>query len=265
MNKFRAIFIDTFWEIRSGKMLYIYGAVALFTAFMLAIIPEIKIGGEDIFGSEMIGEGIIGGISGMFFEQFIGFMIFLIYLGTAWLIPAFLKKGRVELALSKPIDRKSMLTQKYISLYFISILIMTVVSIIIWLVLSIRIDNFDTGIFSSLSAGYVEFFVIFSIIFAFGVITRSGAFALMSYFLVKIVSGLLASREIVYNFVNEGPLTYLLDTLYYILPKFKDMNESLKNFIADNPNIDYFPIWSTLLFALVLYAVTAWVFQKRDY
>jgi len=251
MNKFKAILIDSFWEIRAGKMLYIYAVVALFTAFVMAIVPSIKIGGEDILSSDMIGEGVIGGISGMFFEQFIGFMIFLIY--------------RIELSLSKPISRLNLLTNKYLSLYLISIIILTVVSITIWLVLSFRIDNFDTGIFSSLLAGYIEYFVIFSIIFAFGVITRSGAFALMAYFLVKIVSGLLASREMVYSFVEEGTLTYFLDTLYHILPKFQDMNKSLMAYIADDPNIAYYPIWSTLLFAIVLYGLTAWVFQKRDY
>ena len=265
MNKFKAIFIDSFWEIRAGKMLYIYAVVALLTAFVMALIPSIEIGGQSILNGEMIGESVIGGMSGMFFEQFIGFMIFLIYLGTAWLIPAFLKKGRIELSLSKPISRLSLLTQKYLSLYLVSILILTIVSIIVWVVLSFRLDNFDTGIFVSLTAGYIEFFVIFSIIFAFGVITRSGAFALMAYFLVKIVSGLLASREMAYNFVEEGTLTYFLDTLYHILPKFKDMNKSLMAFIADDPFIDYYPIWSTLLFAILLYSITAWVFQKRDY
>lgn len=265
MNKFKAIFIDSFWEICAGKMLYIYSAVALFMAFIMILFPSIKIDGQSILNGEVIGEGIIGGMSGMFFDQFIGFMIFLIYLGTAWLIPAFLKKGRIELSLSKPISRINLLTQKYISLYSLSMLILTITSITLWVVLSFRLDNFDTGIFASLTAGYIEYFVIFSIIFAFGVITRSGAFALMSYFLIKIVSGLLASREMVYGFVEEGTLTYFLDTLYYILPKFQDMNKSLMAFIADDPGIDYSPILSTLLFALVLYGLTAWVFQKRDY
>ncbi|MCP4703688.1 MAG: hypothetical protein GY865_03680 [candidate division Zixibacteria bacterium] len=265
MNKFKAIFIDSFWEIRAGKMLYIYSAVALFTAFLAAIIPSIEIGGQDILNSEMIGKGVIGGMSGMFFEQLIGFMIFLIYLGTAWLIPAFLKKGRIELSLSKPISRVNFLTMKFTALYLISILILTAVSVTIWLVLSFRLDNFDNGIFSSLLAGYVEFFIIFSIIFAFGVIIRSGAFALMSYFLIKIVSGLLASREMVYNFVEEGILTYILDTLYHILPKFQDMSESLMMFIANDHQINYYPIWSTLLFAIFLIGITSLVFQKRDY
>lgn len=265
MNKFKAILIDSFWEIRAGKMLYIYAAVALFTAFIMVLIPSIEINGQSILNGEVISEGIIGGMSGMFFDQFIGFMIFLIYLGTAWLIPAFLKKGRVELSLSKPISRLNLLTQKYLSLYLISILILTIVSVFIWVALSFRLDNFDTGIFVSLTAGYIEFLVIFSIIFAFGVITRSGAFALMSYFLIKIVSGLLASREIVYGFVEEGALTYFLDTLYHTLPKFQDMNKSLMAYIADDPRIDFYPVWSTLLFALFLYGITAWVFQKRDY
>ena len=69
----------------------------------------------------------------------------------------------------------------------------------------------------------------------------------MSYFLMKIVSGLLASREVVYGFVEEGPVTYLLDTLYHIFPKFQDMNRSLMAYIGNEPNIDYYPIWSTLV------------------
>ncbi|MFH2036743.1 MAG: hypothetical protein ABIJ45_10100 [Candidatus Zixiibacteriota bacterium] len=265
MNKFKAILIDSFWEIRAGKMLYIYAAVTLFTALIMAIIPEIQVGGEDILNSGIIGDSLIGGVAGMFYDKFIGFMIFLIYLGTTWLIPSFLKKGRVELALSKPIGRINLLSMKFFSLYLLSILILTLVSLVVWAVLSMRLDSFTAGIFPSLLAAYAEFFVIFAIIFAFGVITRSGAFALMSYFILKIVTGLLAAREIAFEAIGKSVLTTILDTLYHILPKFIDMNESLMLYIAGDPNVDYYPIWSTILFAVLIYAITVWVFQKRDY
>jgi ABC-type transport system involved in multi-copper enzyme maturation permease subunit len=265
MNKFTAILYDTLLEIRSGKMLYIYGVVTFFMVVIIALVPSIQIGGEQIFESGMFADSLISGASSIFFDKFLGFIVFLMYLGTAWLIPSFLKKGRIELTLSKPISRFSLLSMKFIAVYLIMITLLAIIALIIWLMLSIRLESFSVNLFAGLISAFTEYLVIFTIIFALGVITRSGAFSLMGYFVLKIVAGLLVSREIAYNFIGDSVWKTIIDTLYHILPKFSEMSDSFTALVEGTARVDYYPIYSTLAFTAALYLITLLVFQKRDY
>jgi ABC-type transport system involved in multi-copper enzyme maturation permease subunit len=264
MNKFKAIFLDSLLEIKSSKMLYLYGIITLFMSLIILIIPNIDIDGQGIFGGEELVDSMASGAAAMFFSGFLGFMVFLIYLGSAWLMPSFLRKGRIELALSKPIGRINLLSMKFISVYLIKTGILTIVALIIWLVLALRLELPHGSMMAGLIAAWIDFLVIYGIIFSLGVLTRSGAFALMGYFILKVVAGLLASRDVVSTFFEDSLITTIIDGLYHILPKFGEMSESLNDLVSGDP-VEYYPIISTIGFTIVLYLITLLVFKKRDY
>lgn len=265
MPKFSAILYDSFIEIKSGKMLYIFGAVAFLVMLIILVIPSISIQSDDFDGGSAFADNLIGGAAGIFFDKFLGFMVFLMYLGTAWLIPSFLKRGRIELLLSKPISRMKLLSYKFISVYLIMAAILFITAVILWIALSLRLASIPAGLPAVLLSAFTEYLVIFAIIFALGIFTRSGAFALMGYFILKIVSGLLVSREIVYGFFDNTVIRTILDILYHILPKFSEMTENLEGLVTGDSYISIYPIISTLGFGLILFIITLLVFQKRDY
>ncbi|MBN2226038.1 MAG: ABC transporter permease subunit [candidate division Zixibacteria bacterium] len=265
MTKFLAILYDSFLEIRNGKILYLYGCVVLFLLMLFTLIPNVNIMGEDVLNSDFLTPDLVAKVNGYFFDGYWGFVMFLMVFGTAWLLPSYLSRGRIELALSKPIDRFSLLSMKFLSVYLIMLSILTVMSVPIWLILSLRLGVFAWSFFYSLFFSYVIFLCVFAIVFFFGVLSRSGALAVMGYFVISVVGSILTGREAVYGFLGETVWTTILDTIYYILPKLGEMSDNYTALIAGDGLINGFAIWTSLAFTAVIYLLTLLVFNRRDY
>jgi ABC-type transport system involved in multi-copper enzyme maturation permease subunit len=265
MSKFLSIFYDSFLEIKAGKAIYLYGIVTFFTILIFSLIPSIEIQGRDLFGADQIASGFIGELIFNLYKGFFEFIIFLMVFGSAWLIPAYLNKGRIELALSKPINRINLISLKFASVFLIMIVLLTVMMSLIWLTISIRLDHFNGGFFLGLIFGWFDFLIIFMVIYSIGILSRSGAVSLIAYFIIKIVSGLLASREIIYGFLGESAWKVILDIIYYILPKFGQITDNYISLMKGDGLTNGFAIWTTLAFSAVLYSVTVLIFRKRDY
>jgi len=265
MNKFLAILYDSLLEIKSGKILYLYGIVVVFLIVLFALLPNVNFMGTDILDDDFLTPDMVAKGLGYFFDGYWGFVIFLMVFGTAWLMPSYLSKGRIELALSKPIDRLSLLSMKFVSVYLIKLAILTVMSVLVWLVISLKVGMFVWTFFYGLFFSYVIFLCIFAIVFFFGVLSRSGALSVMGYFVISFSAGMLSGREMVYGFLGDSVWKTVLDVLYTILPKFSEMDANYVALMTGEGLINGYAIWTTLAFAVVIYLVTLLVFNRRDY
>ncbi len=265
MRKFSAIFYETFLEIKNSKMLYVYGIITVFNLLIFGLLPSVKIQGENIFESGMISpEMIVEGI-GYLFQNYIGFIIFLMVFGSAWLVPSFQSKGRIELTLSKPLSRINIAGMKFISVFVIKSIIMIIIVSLLWFVISIRINQFVWGFFLGLYLALLQFLIVYAIVFFFGISSRSGALTIVGYFVLRIGADLLASRELVYQFIGESFWTDLIDVIYHILPKIGEMNNNYRHLIAGEGFIETYTTWSSLGFAAVLFLLSLLIFHRKDY
>ncbi|MEW5923152.1 MAG: hypothetical protein AB1746_04120 [Candidatus Zixiibacteriota bacterium] len=265
MHKFNAIFFDSLLEIRSRRIIYIYAAVALFMALLFGLMPEIHVSGENLFGGDIATRSLLDNLLAHFFDGFIGFVIFLMVFGSAFLIPSYLGKGRVELVLSKPISRWKLLTLKFASIYLIHIIILLLMVIIVWLTISLRLGNFSWLVLFGSAFAFVHFLLILLLVFSVGALTRSGAIAIMAYFIFRIVSGMLEGREAIYNFLGETVWTKILDWTYYILPKFGEVGNNFVSLMKGNGFVNFFSIFTTFIFCGVIYAAALYLISRRDY
>jgi ABC-type transport system involved in multi-copper enzyme maturation permease subunit len=265
MNKFKAILLDTLLEIRSSKIIYFYGGVTALLMLVFALFPSINIDGNQFSEGGLFGSDAMKHAMAFFFNGFFGFVIFLMVFGSAWLLPSYLKKGRVELVLSKPINRYKLLSLKFLSVFILKAAILMAMSILIWIVLAIRLETFSGYFFYGLLFGCLQFLAIYTIVFAIGVIGRSGALAVMGYFAIAIFASLLSNREVVYNFLGSSVWKTIIDVIYYILPKLGEMDASYKTLMTGNGFAETFSTFTTLAFSAILFLATLLVFQKRDY
>nr|MBN2278211.1 hypothetical protein [candidate division Zixibacteria bacterium] len=265
MNKFLAILTDSLLEITSRKIIFLYAALTLFMVLIIVLIPNFKIDGQSVMGSDLVSPELITEVLAGFIDAFLGFLIFLMVFGSAGFLPSYLKKGRVELLLSKPINRMTLLTMKFLAVYIIMCAIMAIVTTIIWLAISIRLGYFSGYYFYGLLFAFVYFLVIYIIIFAIGTASRSGAIAIMGYFIIRIATDLLMGREVVYGFLGDSVWKTVLNTVYHIAPKMGEMAGNFEPLMRGEGFVNTYPVFSTLGFAVVVFLATLLVFQKRDY
>lgn len=266
MSKFRAILIDSFLEIRDRKIFYFYWLVVTVIVIVFALLPSLRINGQDILKSNLLGREAMDDFTARFFGGFLGFVIFLLVFGSAGLVPSFLSKGRVELMLSKPINRWRLLSMKFLAVYLVKAVVLAVVATLVWITISIRLGVFNWGFFPGMLFACLQFLVVYAIVFFFGVLTNSTAAAIMGYFIIRIGTDLLAGRKVVYPLLGEDSVwKTALDGLYNISPKIGEMSENLAPIMTGKGIADFYPIWSTVLIAIVFFLATLLYFNGRDY
>jgi ABC-type transport system involved in multi-copper enzyme maturation permease subunit len=265
MSKFKAVMIDSLLEVRDRKIFYLYWLVTLVMVLLFALTPNLKIDGNDIFGSMGSSPEMITRIQSMFFDGFFGFMLFLMVFGSAGLVPSFLGKGRVELTLSKPVDRYRLLSMKFLSVFIIMCAILIVSTTILWGILSFRLGVASGYFFYGLLFACLEFLAIYAIVFFLGAVAHSTVVAIMGYFIIRVGSDLLAGREVVYQLLGNSIWKTIIDTAYHILPKIGEMSDNYGPLMQGQGFVRTYPIYSTLGISLVIFLITLLIFRHHDY
>ncbi len=265
MSRFMAVMGDSLLEVRDRKIFYLYWLVTLVMLLVFGLAPNLKINGNDLFGSMTSSPETIIGIQSAFFDGFFGFMLFLMVFGSAGLVPSFLGKGRIELSLSKPVSRYRLLTMKFLAVFIIMCGILIISTTIIWGVLSFRLGVTPGYFFYGLLYACLEFLAIYAIVFFFGAVGQSTVVAIMGYFIIRVGADLLANREVVYQFLGDSIWKTILDTVYYILPKIGEMSDNYGSLMQGGGFVKTYPIYSTLGISLVIFLIALLIFKRRDY
>ncbi len=265
MTKFAAILYDSFLEIKDRKIFYFYWAVGLVTVALFAFMPSLQINGKDLLKGDMLDPGMMSQLVANFFDGLFGFLIILLVFGSAGLIPSFLGKGRVELVLSKPIDRLRLLSMKFLGVYLVKAAVLVFIGTLVWITIAMRLGNLNWGFFAGLLLALLQFLAVYAIVSFLGVLTNSAAASIMGYFIIRIASDLLASRKVVYSLLGDSIWKSILDGLYHIMPKFREMSDNFVPLMTGKGITDFYPIWSTLLFSAVLFLGSLLYFNRKDY
>ncbi len=198
-------------------------------------------------------------------DTFLSFMVFLVLLATAGLIPNMFSRGRAEFYLSKPISRSSLLFNKLMGMWLVYGMTIAVLAALVYGVFGYLNGGFDWHVMVYFAFHLFNLFVWLSILVAAGVITGSTTLTLMSMFLLWVAQSVIQYHEEIAAFINSKPITFLLNTLYYILPKNGEMSK-LTTDLAFGRGVDtWMPFYSTFLFALFCLVVGFRVFKRKSY
>ena len=262
----RGMIQDTFIEMIDRKIIWMYAVVTLIAIVIIisasSFSANIEINGQmqdDPFGG-LIETAAIKGIG-----SHIGFMIFLAVFATAGLLPNMLIRGRAEYYLSKPLSRTSLYLNKYISIWIVYGGMTLVCGLISYLALFIFHGFSSTGIFYLFIFSMIEYVIWLSITLFAGIVFGSTALSMMTAFMVYILQSILKYYETFTEIVDSKIMEYIAVGLYYIFPKIDEISD-IANTMALGNNVDsWMPLWSTLLFSIVLIWATLFIFNRKDY
>ncbi len=212
----------------------------------------------------MLQSGIVSGIP-MF--MLVASMLII----TASFVPDMLKKGHIDLILSKPISRTKIIFGQFLAgiiLVFVSFLFLLG---IIWFIVSLKTGYWNFSFLYSILWFTLIFAVLYSAVILIGILSRSSILTIIINLLLFFpISWLLYlanryfesdQKGIVFGAVAEA----LLKFFYQILPKAWNMQDMCDAIITNNPVTNYQPLISSLLFMAVMLSVSIWYFNKKDY
>lgn len=270
--KLLAIIEDTIREGIARKT--IIGFFILSTLFLLiGIIAAISIDTESMFQAQQIpdeqGKMITVEMTKLIQSGIVGtinfFAIIISVFATASIIPHTVEKGAIDLLLSKPVSRLTYLTGKSIGAVLIVLANVAYFVIGMWLILSIKTGSWEPGILVSILTITYSFAVLYTVLLLIGVTSGSTPLSIITvYVYLFLINPIIEAREIIAQATKNDTVKYVLDGLYYILPKPGELRDIAVNVIFSRP-IDWEPVFTSLAFGAALFALSAYIFQKKDF
>lgn len=256
---------DSWVELVARKLIWVYVVVTVIAMLLIVASHEmsIKVEIDSKPMDPVAGMAHSAAVSAL--DGYLSFLVFLTIMGTAGLIPAMLVRGRAEYYLSKPISRASLYLYKLTSLLGVYGATIVVGGLLTYLIFFATWGLADTGLVYIFLINLVGLFIWLSVTTFIGILTGSFAVSIMTAFVLWIAQGLLQYHDKLGQVIHNSFVTGVVSGLYYLLPKTSQIAEMTERLAMGQPVESWMPLWSSLLFAVVLVGVTVAVFNRKDY
>ncbi|MFA7360699.1 MAG: ABC transporter permease subunit [Candidatus Kapaibacterium sp.] len=190
---------------------------------------------------------------------------------TSSFIPDMLKKGHIDLLLSKPISRTKILIGHFIAATLIVLIAFTFLMGAIWILVSVKTGFWNPAFLYSILWFTLIFSVLYSGVMLIGVLSRSTILSIIINMLLFFPLSFLLYLANTYFQSDEKSIVFgpvaesLLKFFYQIFPKPWDMQDMTVSFVSQNAVANYMPLISSLLFMTIMLVLSIWYFNKKDY
>ncbi len=263
------LFKDTLAELFDKKTVYLFFVITFLSILMTLFSGsfEMTINGVDQgLGIDELGIDVdtplLKGIASL-----MSLLTFLAVMLSAGIIPNMFIKGRADYFLAKPLSRSSLLLKKFLSVWVVYGLLITLCGFSCYLVGALVHSVFNNLIFLLIGAVFVKLFIWLSISFFVGIFTGKTVSTIMFLFLTWMIqSGLsmLYSTQMVAGFGYEA-FGKFLDYCYYLLPKMSEMSTLVDKVAFLSGSFNSYILYSTVGFAFAMLYFTLALFKRKNY
>jgi hypothetical protein len=206
---------------------------------------------------------------------------------TAFFIPSMLRKGTIDMLVSKPIHRATLLVYKFLGGLTFMFVITVVVVVGVWIVLGLRSGLWAPGFLLSIFILTFQFSIFYAVSTLFGVLTRSPIVSILAACLTWAVLWGVGTGHILLDATREFKLApdwlyVTADTAHFVLPRYKDLDALNSQLIArdllgpeslQRKAMDKFYAsitWASSLgftvgFIAICLGLACWRFSTKDY
>lgn len=257
---------DTFKEFIDRKKIFIYAGITLFTCFLIMISAQLSI------VTEMNQSGMMEQMGDQYqsakvsaLGSFLSFLVILSLFASVSLFPNRLIKGRSEYYMARPYSRASLLINQFVSILIVygsAIIISTMVAYIVTVVFH---GSIGFGIITLVLFNMISYFIWLSIAVFAAIIFGSTSMSLMTLFIFWVAQLLLGMREALKLIIDSQLLITIVDVLYYVFPKTGQLSALGDKVALGQPVESYLPLYSSVIFAVLLFALTIAIFKRKNY
>lgn len=203
------------------------------------------------------------GIGTFFYMAAIFISIFM----TAGILPSMMERGTIDLLLSKPLSRSSLLLGKVLGGFLVAAGSMAFFILGAWLIISTATGVWNMGFLLSLLPILLIFLSLYSLLVFVGVTTQSSALGMIiCYLIIMIISPVLDSREALLFVIIQSDLgRSFLTLLYWIFPQVNDVSHISAAIIHNETVSSYAPLFHAAAFSAVFFTLSALVFKRKEF
>lgn len=275
MRKLWTVCYFTFRESLSRKTFIAFFIVSTVTLllFLFALNVDVVDGalrGLSLFGNEardikIDASKLVNSIESAVATGLYTLGLFLSIFATSSLVPNMLQKGHIEWLLSKPISRTQLMLGRYLGALLIVAFNVFYLIGGSWLILSAKTGVWNFAFLLSGVLIVALFAVFYALMIFLGVLVQNAAVSIMGAFLAFFISNLLSQRDRIYALLSEKIYQLLLDALYYLTPRTFEVGEIVTRSTIGQPIQSWTPVWHSLLLGVFYFALTAVLFNRKNF
>ena len=190
--------------------------------------------------------------------------ILLALFATAPLVVALQERGRIDLLLSKPVSRSTLLAGHLLGVLMTVLMLAVYLLGMIWLVMSIKSGIWNAWFLTSIGMAMIMFTIMYGVVLLLGVTSQSTALSLIATYGLIFCSIVFVFKTELVPQINP-PWRQIFLALYYILPNFAEVTKPAVQLAAGQDVGTWKPLYWSAAFGLAAYAMAFRVFSKRDY
>jgi len=245
----------------------------------LIFVLNIKVAGIDsgvivnIFGNVVNESGKTNGMSA---EKILGYIqsgiaiaiffvsLFISLFTVSGVFPDLLKKGSIDLIISKPHSRYSIFAQRYSGALITTAFVIFYILIFSWVVLSMKFDIWNLRFLYSGVIVLFFFYNIFSIMTLLSMLLKNGVISLLlTYFMVFILSPIIAAIDR-FAALEDSFYSPLVSFLNFCLPKISETVVGISDFVMDK-DISLYIFSGPILTGTIALIVSVYIFKRSDF
>ncbi len=262
----RGIIKDCIIEMVDRKIIHVFAVVTLLAVLVVLLSSkmamEFHVSGDLEMQSmtDLMRNPVTKAIS-----TFMEFLLFLVVMASAGVVPNMLVKGRTDFYLSKPLSRTSLFLNRLFGIWLTYGVVMTLSGAIIYITMVLVFGLFDWKIFSLFILNLISFMVWLSITTTVGIVSGSTAMSIMSAFLLWVAQFILKLHEQIKAFLDSKPVGFIVDALYHVVPKTGEIGEISESLALGKPVNSWLPLYSSVIVSAAVICLAITVFKRRDY
>ncbi len=273
--KLQAIIAYTFREGLARKTIIAFAAISTFfllIGVLVAILApdSITVPAQNAQGQQQnvpIGSmrEVTMGIQ-TFLTGFISFVALLLSVfATASILPNMMEKGSIDLLLSKPVRRGTILLGSTIGAALIVAANVSYFVVGMWVISGLRTGFWNWGFLAIILPITFGFVVLYAPMMAMSIASRSSALSIIVVYAYALVLGpILEARDMIAEMAGKPVIGTVLDFFYYPLPKVDGLSK-LANALVMHQPFSWEPVWTSALFAAALFALAWWQFSRKNF
>lgn len=268
-----ALVRDTFREALARKIFWgFFGcstALILFFLFIMKIdVVQGAVATISLFGNTSQGHDVhrlVQQVQGAIAAFLYTAGMFLAVFAASGLIATIFEPGRIELLLSKPVERYHILLGRYLGTVLVITANVVYLVVAVWLIFGWKTGVWTVGFLWSTALTVFVFAVLLAVVVLISVLWESAAVSTMAAFGLMIVSPILAQQRVLERLLTSEWSRNVVRVLYYVLPKAFDLGRIARALVLGEPLRDWMPVWSSALFGAVMLSAALYTFARRNY
>ena len=183
---------------------------------------------------------------------------------TGGLVTSLLERGQIDLLLSKPVARSTLLGGRLAGVLAVVAVLVVYELGAVWLVMSLKSGIWNGSFLLGVAVVLAMFAVLYGIVTLVSVWTESSALALIVALGIIVASLVLsAGPEAATQIDRPWRSVYL--GLYHLLPKFPGATQTTWQLAGGEPVSSWYPLASSLAFGAACYLGAFALFRRKDF